>query len=81
MSFSFSSPHPQPSASWLPPWPFPPLLSWLSEPHALHDGLPLPLVVKGGTSAPPRASAVSLATAFLGPQRHFVKCRRGWGKT
>ena len=76
LSSSSSPPPLQPSASRPLPWPWPPLLFWLSKPHALHDGLLLPLAVEGGTSAPPHASA-----AFQGPQCRFVKCRRGRRKT
>ena len=72
-SSSSSPPSLQLSASWPLPWLWPPLLFWLSELHALHDGLPLPFAVKGGTAPPPHAVIVSWC--------HLVKCQKGRGKT
>ena len=62
---------------WL--WPLP--LSWLSEPHALHNKPPLPLANKGGTIAPPHAIAAFHGTALQAFQCHFEKCWRGQRKT
>ena len=77
----FSPPTPQPSASQPLSWPWPPLLSWLSKPHALYDRLPLPLAVEGGTSAPLYAVIASPSAAPQVFQCHSGKGRSGWGKT
>ena len=59
---------------WPLPWLWPPLLSWLSEPHVLYDRLPLPLAVKRGTTAAPHAVVASHSIALRVFQRRFKKC-------
>ena len=81
MSSSFSSPHSQPSASWLPPWPFPPLLSLPSEPCTQSNITPLLPLVEAGAATPSHASIAFLAAAFQEYWCYFVNYQRGWEKT
>jgi len=77
-SSSSFSPPPQPSASWLSLWPFPPLPFLPSELHTQPDVTsPLPLV-EAGAATPPCVSAVFLTTIFQESQCHFVKYWKGW---